>query len=111
MTNREIFEIVKTHLLSQNEKAQIGHTCKYRLEKDGKILRCAVGCLIPDEDYNPKFEGLFISQYGDNLVGNYFFSKGFTEDNINFLYRLQKIHDDYPLITWEDQLNQLEREI
>lgn len=56
---QDVFEFVCRHLFEQSEKAQgrdagnIG-MCMYRAP-DGK--KCAVGCLIPDSEYKPSFEG------------------------------------------------------
>lgn len=67
MTRQEIFDRVVRHLLSQKQKAAIddvyGNTrCRYRTP-DG--LRCAVGCLIPDDAYDPSIEGFAV---GDLLT-------------------------------------------
>lgn len=32
-------------------------SCRYRMEEGGKQLRCGIGYSIPDELYNPDFEG------------------------------------------------------
>lgn len=55
MTNQEAFDRVSVHLIAQNERAVDvdGHTCRLRTV-DG--LKCAVGCLIPDEDYRLALE-------------------------------------------------------
>lgn len=56
MTNQEIFDTVAVHLLTQNKratKANCSTTCQYRTSEG---LKCAVGCLIPDEKYTPEME-------------------------------------------------------
>jgi hypothetical protein len=59
MTKQEIFDHVLTHLRKQGKPA-INETdsgediCAYRTD-DG--LKCAVGCLIPDDKYNEDLEG------------------------------------------------------
>ena len=57
MTAQQVFDKVARHLLKQNKKSLIqsgaGATCAYR-GNDG--LMCAVGCLIPDDQYNPGME-------------------------------------------------------
>ena len=56
MTNQEAFDKVKAHLLLQNSRALYkNHGCRYK-DQDGK--KCAVGCLIPDELYEDRFEAL-----------------------------------------------------
>lgn len=59
MTPQEIFDRVVTHLRKQGKKAVIENefgdiSCLYRTP-DG--LKCAVGCLIEDDEYDPSFEG------------------------------------------------------
>lgn len=58
-TNREIFDTVKAHLLQQDDRAfdPDSGACRYR---DQKGRKCAVGCVIPDELYNPLMEGATI---------------------------------------------------
>lgn len=56
MNKQEIFETVVRHLHQQGEPAVIGEgNCRYRAD-DGKS--CAVGCLIPDDCYDPQMEGM-----------------------------------------------------
>lgn len=59
LTAQQIFDTVATHLLKQGKRATNLHgTCVYRGEGGTK---CAVGCLIADEEYNPKMEGCSVS--------------------------------------------------
>lgn len=52
---QEIFSKVATHLLTQKRKStDAGGTCKYRGPND---LKCAIGCLIGDNEYHPMMEG------------------------------------------------------
>lgn len=55
MTEREVFDKIKTHLLTQMSKSMLddGERCAYR-GHNGRM--CAIGCLIPDEDYKPIME-------------------------------------------------------
>lgn len=58
MTAQEVFEKVTRHLLEQNEVAFKNGRCEYRTVTDnGRVLKCAAGCLIPDEMYSETFEG------------------------------------------------------
>jgi len=55
MDNYEIMYRVYDHLMTQNEKSIDGvGNCKYR-SPDG--MMCALGCLIPDEEYKITTEG------------------------------------------------------
>lgn len=51
---QEVFNKVVRHLLTQKQKARVGTTCMYKTPEG---LKCAVGCLIPDELYSQDIEG------------------------------------------------------
>jgi len=106
-TKQEIFDFVANHLLTQNEKCTtiFGH-CKYRVEKDNKVLKCAAGCLIPDEDYNVNFEGANWEKYPSH-ISNLPFVK--DSENDKLIRTLQIIHDSYGVFQWEDSLIELAR--
>lgn len=60
MNQQEIFDKVASHLITQGAQARYRRSdgypsCAYRGEND---TMCAAGCLIPDEEYNPEFEGI-----------------------------------------------------
>jgi hypothetical protein len=86
MTNQDIFDTVAIHLIKQGKKsADANGDCLYRSPEG---LKCAVGCLIPDEVYDPEMEERVISR----LLGCY--------DSLNFLWPyydllndLQRTHD------------------
>ena len=59
---QEVFDQVKNHLLTQNKKSllpneirYLGNGCAYRGENG---LKCAVGCLIGDDEYTSGIEGM-----------------------------------------------------
>lgn len=61
LTAQQIFDRVATHLLTQGRRSlrykpgsSLPDGCAYR-GADG--LKCAIGCLIPDEVYDPRMEG------------------------------------------------------
>lgn len=60
MTSQEVFDTVAKHLFGQGRPAakldEFGDPdgCFYR-SADG--LKCAIGALIPDDQYDPEFEG------------------------------------------------------
>lgn len=65
MNAQEIFDKVATHLIQQGEPAMDSNgDCVYRNDQG---LKCAVGCLIPDDKYEGRFEQLGI---GANLSAN-----------------------------------------
>ena len=61
MKKQEVFNKVAAHLLAQGKPALKGEDCVYR-SKDG--LKCAIGCLIPDENYTPEMERKSIERSG-----------------------------------------------
>jgi hypothetical protein len=54
LDKQQTFDRVLAHLRAQGVPASDGGKCCYRTE-DGRM--CAVGCLIPDEEYDPGIEG------------------------------------------------------
>lgn len=98
MDAQEIFDTVASHLLTQKAKAVDGDSCMYRAP-DGK--KCAVGCLITDEEYSPDMEGSAISDLIDN-GGMKRFSpfKALLED-------LQGLHDFALLEEWPRRLRDI----
>ena len=102
MTPQETFNTVVAHLRKQGCKALDMGDCVYRTV-DG--LKCAAGCLIPDADYKPEFEGLSISTFnGENIVCDYFKK---LEYDINLIKELQEIHDCYDPSFWETRFKAL----
>lgn len=96
---QELYNKVKTHLLTQNEKSVDceGH-CAYRNERG---LKCAAGILI--EDYNPSYEGCQVTQLSASTFG-------ISEDLKQMLRELQKIHDDIDVWEWANALKALAEE-
>ncbi len=109
MTEREIFETSKTHLLKQGKKS-VNETgmCLYRSE-DG--CKCAIGVFIPNNEYDP-----IIDHPGNNLLGFVLMSKYVptlnsifdTEEKVRLGRRLQDIHDGVDVDKWEVKLDQFE---
>jgi len=69
-------------LLNQIKRCRLDGGCVYRGENG---MKCAAGILIPDDQYNPKMEGLF----WETLV-----SRNLVEDKFpKEIGELQVIHD------------------
>lgn len=138
MTEQEIFNQVATHLLTQMRTAQSVEQpaggCRYRVETQGRVLKCAVGCLIPDESYTPDLEGVAVfylgwnratcklkvdgfSSYGVDrvkykslmLMGSLLTSLGLAE-HVDLLIKLQGIHDRILTSEWKSALQLLAKE-
>lgn len=103
MTNQEMFDRVKTHLLTQMERAGEPNP-SYVVENGSAPFRCfyhapngfkcAIGCLIPDEHYNRELEDK--SVWNDNLQT----AAGITREQAGFARRLQQCHDEVPVEYW-----------
>ena len=72
------------------------------LYKNEQGLKCAAGCLIPDDMY-------YRSEYRKwhALVTQNFA----PEDHMELIQEMQRIHDDYDPITWEFELDKLESDL
>ena len=101
MTNQEILDKVANHLLTQNEKAynEDEHSCAY-LDPEGR--KCAVGCLIPDDQYSRKLEGAVITS--NPKLKALACMQGL---DIDFLRALQMIHDFRSILNWRMELENL----
>lgn len=60
MDHQATFETVARHLLLQGKVSTGAHGCSY---SGGGGLKCALGCLIPDAQYDPVFEGVYDSSF------------------------------------------------
>lgn len=93
MNAQEIFDTVVTHLYTQGKQAVDGENgCRYRTASG---LKCAVGCLIPDDQYHPSMEGTPVDLLG-LLLPAYLCS------HVNLLDALQTVHDTTS--RWEDEV-------
>lgn len=89
MNAQEIFDTVARFLIKQGKQSMstMSGRCFYR-SPDG--LKCAVGCLLSDEDYTPTMENRTVSQ----LIDGFKLPKFFHE-NVKLLGRLQTDHDSH----------------
>lgn len=115
MTNQEVYTKVRNHLLKQGRKS-IGlfGGCVYR--GDGGC-KCAIGCLIPDTNYNHALEGNGVTREnvakaaGLEYSNNPPFDSGWARGpQIDLASQLQRCHDSYPVEEWEDRLNRIARD-
>jgi len=89
-TNQQVFNFVGKHLEKQGEASINAGKCRYRLNKNGKDLSCAIGCLISNKNYKETFEGKSVI----SLVGYNYFEKVITDESkIKLLEDLQQLHD------------------
>lgn len=110
-TKQEVFEISSVHLVKQNRKATETISgrdqCRYRAA-DGSM--CAVGCMIPDEEYREEFEGYSVSGIGYAVCEKIRAAAGITQDTADLAGRLQTIHDCGTPDTWRNRLKELAKE-
>ena len=93
MNQQEIFDKVASHLITQGVQAKyLPHSdgypsCAYRGEND---TMCAAGCLIPDEEYNPEFEGMPWEDIGRAIPS----LASLTDKDHALISSLQYVHDN-----------------
>lgn len=78
--HQHVFNTVVKHLATQGRQSAIDgadtnkNTCAYRMDyqtEDGDVvLKCAVGCLIPDNEYRPKMEWKRADTLHDAVLDN-----------------------------------------
>lgn len=100
MTEQEIFDTVARHLLTQGKKSiGVEGGCAYR-GKEG--CKCAAGCLIPDDLYDPRFENLAwgtgVAQAASPLAK--FLDLCATIGHTDLVRNLQIMHDNLPPCDW-----------
>lgn len=111
-TRQQVFDQVVTHMRAQKVQSmrEDGDACVYRAGE----LKCAAGCLMTDEEYNP----LMDVQSGDNGTefGTSWSSLINRElvpstDHDDLITRLQSIHDAYDgNLRWEARFEGLAKE-
>lgn len=100
------FDFIARHLFKQgkpssnNELSKAKYMCKYRAQENGQTLKCAVGIIIPDENYIIEIENKSVAAYEvgkcippelRHLINIY---------NGGLLSMLQTVHDDD--LNWKD---------
>jgi len=111
LTNKEVFDRVKIHLLTQNKKCyiepvSIGGMCTVsgcRYFNADENTYCAIGILLVDFNiYDLDMEGS-----GIFYIKSYFDLSIFENINTDLLVDLQIIHDSYETIHWKDELEKV----
>lgn len=87
LSEQETFETVARHLFKQGERAMLHGYCQYRAP-DG--MKCAIGCLFTDEEYEPLMESHSVKDlYNLNVLPN----RLYKEVLMPLLVELQNVHD------------------
>lgn len=103
-TEQEVFDQVAKHMLTQNKRSkdirgELSYDgCLYR-SPDG--LKCAAGCLIADDEYDPKFEKK------DWVALTASFPDVIPLTHGELISDLQEIHDTVDVYYWKDYLIEL----
>ena len=99
-TAQEVFDHVVNHLLTQNKQSLSpdygGVSCLYRGENG---LKCGAGCIIADDEYNPKLEG--------RSWGTLVEEKNVPVNHRYLIAALQSVHDDNKVINWKQALRNI----
>ena len=101
-----IFDKIVNHLLSQNKRSVRHHSydaqqCAYR-GNDG--LKCAIGCLIEDDNYSSELESLSVNTYAVKYA---LIKSGINTESHTLMSMLgfcQNMHDSNPPDTWMNSL-------
>lgn len=103
-TLQEYFDIIVAHLREQKipaviaDMGTVGPRCRYRLVQGDRILKCAIGCLIPTDKYNSEME-----EKG-SIELNHLVQVAIEvsdSDMLKAFSKLQNIHDRTPPEEWE----------
>lgn len=100
-TTQFAFNKMVTHLRAQGERAlQVGQGNEYEacayLAPNGN--KCAVGCLISANSYNPYLEG---KAYNEDEVVAALAESGYDDLSEDLLSAMQFLHDDIAVDHWE----------
>ena len=98
---RKLLERIIKHFEKQGRFARDDHGCVYRKIVEGRICKCALGCLVPKSKYNPDMEKVALySDYGDSyrhaVLKTVLVDLGLYEHK-EFLASMQYLHDNYAL--------------
>lgn len=99
LTAQEVYNTVKAHLIKQGDVSFDGRgDCAYRGD-NGRS--CAVGCLIPDDEYDFKMEGQTVDSLLDECDLELSHDlRGFLTTHRKLLKDLQWVHDDNDPSDW-----------
>lgn len=96
MNRQEIYERQRVHFTRPGAAFGVAQQgCVYVGEVNGKVVKCAVGCLIPDDVLAAMTLRLFggidaLLSNNPELVGE----MGWGDNAVNFLRKTQRLHDD-----------------
>lgn len=92
-TAQEVFDQVVAHLMNQGKKSTGDLICRYK-NSDG--LKCAVGCLIGDNEYDNNWEGKRWYEVVKSGHATYYHN--------GLIQKLQRVHDNFEIHEWKREL-------
>ena len=96
-SEQEVFDQVAEHLIKQGKASRrMEHGSNVCLYHNEEGLKCAAGCLIGKDEYNPKFEG----QAWTALV----MDLAVPRDHVTLIRDLQEVHDSLTPDYWKEKL-------
>lgn len=101
-TTQTAFDKISAHLVKQDRRARPSKNIRICQLKTAEGLQCAVGCLIPDEDYRIELEQYLVRE----LVAEVPCLRGL---DAQFLRDMQLIHDKENVENWPRMLRQYAR--
>lgn len=102
-TAQEVFDQITQHLLRQGKAAISGTgACRYRVEVQGEVLKCAAGCLIADGEYNRLFESVAWNDLAN--MGKV------PSHHVALVRQLQRIHDRESFEYWAHHFHKIARD-
>lgn len=109
MTAQEVFDKVVNHLYTQGRPAkEDGKSCRYRGPNGTK---CAVGCLIPDDEYRPIMEYKIVCSI-NRMIDQHLIEAPVTKKLIgeheNMLSDLQLVHDQFVKLNKDGTFNKID---
>jgi len=105
MDKQEVFDKVATHLLTQMVRSADEDGCLYRGPNG---LKCAIGCLIPDDKYDSGMEGLAaVSILVDKALPISIPDEEAFNSWSEYLRVFQQIHDHFHPAYWFSDLEEL----
>lgn len=102
ITDQVAFATVVTHMLDQGKAAiDVDGACVYWNQDTG--MKCAIGCLIKEEDYNPDMEENGV----EGLIRLNLLPEYLKSVDLHLLCDLQSVHDAADINGWLGQLTKL----
>ncbi len=101
MNNQQAYTKSRNFLLTQMKRCTNGVECKYN-DIDG--MHCAIGSLIPQNEYDPTFEGNDITVIQSEVPT-------LKDLDPELLELLQRVHDGFEPDQWEYELDAVARKL